>query len=445
MTFSPDFLLGRLAELEEIGGFPKRYVVAFSGGLDSTVLLHALVASRESHGRKLVAVYVDHGLQRQSAAWGEHCQAFAAAHDIEFVSRQVAVDPDSGQGLEAAARDARYATLRNLLEPGDWLLSAHHQDDQAETVLLNLMRSSGPAGLAGIQPCRRFAAGWLVRPLLDTPRGELQAYADATELEPITDPSNLDQQFDRNYLRHEVLPRFEARWPDAARRIRRSATLAGEAAALLADLAEVDAANLGDRPDRLSVSGLQSLGGPRQRNMLRHTVQRLGLPVPGAVHLEKIVTELVLAREDAQPLVAWPGARARRYRDQLYLLPADDLEPPTADVITIRGERVALPGGLGMLVFEKGARHGLADAVVERGLTLRYRVGGEKFHPENHEHTKKLKKLLQEEGVVPWMRDQIPLVFAGEDLVAVGDLWFAADAVSEPGTAIRWQNRPAIH
>ena len=445
MSFSRERLLRELGEIADAAGSPSRYVVAFSGGLDSTVLLHALVACSDRYGIPVIAVYVDHGLQRDSSRWSGHCEAFAEQLGIEFHSLSVVVDTQSGTGLEAAAREARYASLRNMLQPGDWLLSAHHRDDQAETVLLNLMRGSGPAGLAGIGRIRKFAAGWLARPLLDVTRAALQEYANVHSLDTITDPSNVDQQFDRNYLRHEVLPRFEARWPDAAKRIRRSATLAGEAAGLLAELAALDAAMLGDRPDRLAISRLRELAAPRQRNVLRHVIADLGLPMPGGAQLEQIVNELIDARDDAQPLVAWPGARARRYRDRLYLLPGDELEPQPATAQAFVGDRLLLPGGLGLLALEPDAKHGVSAAVVERGLVVQYRSGGERFKPLNQEHTRKLKKLLQEEGVVPWMRERIPLIYSGDELVAVGDLWIAAAAAASPGTAIRWQNRPPIH
>ena len=445
MSFTGEFLLRRLADLESEAGIPSRYIVAFSGGLDSTALLHALAGTRQSHGKPVLAVYVDHGLQPDSVAWGERCQKIAAGLGIEYSSRRVAVDPGSGLGLEAAARQARYSALRSLLGPGDWLMSAHHRDDQAETVLLNLMRGSGTSGLAGIAPARRLAGGWLVRPLLDVPRSELEAYAEQHSLQIIADPSNLEQQFDRNYLRHEILPRLEARWPDAAGRIRRSAALAREATTLLTDLAEIDRGRCADRMDRLLISELRELPAERQRNLLRHVILELGLPAPGAVHLEQIVRELVVAREDAQPLVAWPGARARRYRDRLYLLAADDLEPVAPDTQAVSGDHVVLPAGLGMLVLRDGAESGLSAAVMKQGLELRYRVGGEEFKPAGQSHTRKLKKLLQESGVVPWMREQLPLLYSDGRLVAVADLWIADDALARPGTAIAWRNRPAIH
>ena len=445
MSFDSETLLRRLASLGQVAGTPDRYVVAFSGGLDSSVLLHALASARAEHSKPIVAIHVDHGLQPDSKSWVEHCRRFTAELRVPFENLEVTVATGTGQGVEAAAREARYAALQGLLKPGDWLLSAHHRDDQAETVLMNLMRGSGTTGLGGIPAARRIGDCWLVRPLLDVSRDELEDYANSHTLETLTDPSNLEQQFDRNYLRHEILPRLDERWPDAANRIRRSATLAREASMLLAELAEIDRRQCTDRADRLSVAALRELSVERQRNLLRYLVVEVGLPAPGATQLEQIVSELVPAREDAQPLVAWPGACARRYRGRLYLLPATDPEFEVEAPQKVSGDRVPLPDGLGELELQRGADRGLSDALVSGGLEVRYRVGGEEIKPVGQQHTRKLKKLLQEEGVVPWMRERLPLLYAAGNLVAVADLWIAADAVSEPGTAICWRHRPALH
>jgi len=445
VTFTGETLRQTLVKFTDVAGRPNRYLIAFSGGLDSTVLAHALAIGSGQNDPSIVIAHVDHGLQPASASWREHCEAFATQLKVDFVGLRVAVDQRSGLGPEAAAREARYAALRKLIEPGDWLLSAHHQDDLAETVLLNLLRGSGPAGVAGIHAIRRFASGWLVRPLLDIAPSALQEYAHNAALEWITDPSNIDQQFDRNYLRHEVLPRFEARWPDAVTRIRRSAELAREAAELLSELAEIDRNRAGDSPNRLDIDCLSVLSVQRQRNLLRHVIRELGLPVPGAVHLERIIAELVPAREDAQPIVAWPGARARRYRNRLYLLPANGLDRPVPHRRAVQDDRIVLDDGLGTLVLTRGAASGLDEALLDAGLELRYREGGEEFKPAGQEHTRKLKKLLQEAGIVPWMRERLPLLYADGRLVAVADLWIAAEAMSEPGVAIRWDNRPALN
>ena len=445
MTFGEDVLLERLAELEAVAAEASRYVVAMSGGLDSTVLLHALAKARSRHRKTLVAVHVDHQLQSASADWCDACREFAAELGVDFIAETVSVDLNSGAGLEAAAREARYGALSRHVETGDWLLSAHHRDDQAETLLLNLMRGSGPAGLAGITAIRPFSRGWLARPLLGVSRAELLDYADRSGLQWIDDPSNIDLEFDRNFLRHDVLPRLETRWPDSVARLARSAALAGEAATLLSELAEIDLQALGARPERLSIDGLRALSVERQRNVLRHAVRRIGLPAPGASHVSAIVGDLLTAREDAQPLIRWRGAEARRYRDQLYLLPASEADAAVPDEQLVAGDRVKLRAGHGALSLAPGAPVGLSDGVVGSGLRLQYRHGGEEIQPLGQAHTRKLKKLLQEEGIVPWMRDRLPLLYAGHRLVAVADLWIAADAASEPGNAVVWEQRPPIH
>lgn len=444
MSFDQGSLLRKLAELAELSGKPDRLVVAFSGGLDSTVLLHALASSRDAHQTALLAIHIDHGLHQESTAWCHQCRSFATSLDIEFESVKVAVRSGSGQGLEAAAREARYAAFRAILRSGDCLLSAHHKDDQAETLLLNLMRGSGPAGLAGIGEVRSFAAGWLLRPLLSVSRDELQDYATQHALRWIDDPSNEDRTIDRNYLRHEVLPLLEERWPGVASRLQRSAVLASEAATMLDQLADADFHDLGGRPDRLALDKLRRLPTERQRNVLRYVIRELGLPSPPAAQLQSVVADLVPARDDGQPLVQWPGAEIRRYREQLYVLPASG--PASADAVAAdSGGCFTLAAGMGELKLVAGAPSGLAEDLVARGLELRYRVGGEEIKPVGQAHTRKLKKLLQEEGVVPWMRERLPLLYSGGELVAVADLWVASSAASAPGVAVRWINRPPIH
>lgn len=441
MTFSPELLRAQLAELENQAAKPSRYVIAFSGGLDSTALAHAL--SRADTRVPLLAIHIDHGLHEDSQRWSEHCEAFATSLGIEYRSRTVTVQLESGKGPEASAREARYTALHAELEQGDWLLSAHHREDQAETLLLNLVRGSGPAGIAGIGAIRRFGPGWLARPLLHIDRAALREYSDQQELEWIEDPSNTDRRFDRNFLRHDILPRLKARWTDIAARLQRSASHAGEAATLLADLGAIDLEALGGHPERLPVDGLLALTSGRQRNLVRYALRLLGLSTPTALQLERILSEVLPAREDAQPHVSWPGASVRRYRNGLYLLPEVLASAPVST--PIEAEIVPLGAGLGVLRFETGAARGLSAELFEQGLRLEIRQGGEEIRPYGQGHTRKLKKLLQEEGVVPWMRDRLPLVYSGSRLVAVGDLWIAADAASEPGVAVHWTERPALH
>jgi tRNA(Ile)-lysidine synthase len=439
VTLSASFLSSKLADLEAVAGKPSRYLVAFSGGLDSTVLLHALAETAVT----TIAVHVDHGLQPDAADWDEHCRQVATDMGVDYRCLTVNVALDSGKGPEAAARDARYRALQAEMGPGDWLLSAHHHEDQAETLLLNLIRGSGPAGIAGIGELRRFDPGWLVRPLLEIERESLLDYAKSKKLAWVEDPSNEDRRFDRNFLRHDVLPLLSSRWPDIASRLNRSARHAREASHLLQELAATDLAALGGRAERLPVEGLSSLSPARQKNLLRHALLRLGLPIPGEVQIQRILDEVLPAREDAQPLVSWPGGEVRRYRSALYLLSQQSDVLPES--LSTRGASVTLGAGLGTLVFENDADRGLSRDLLERGLQVRFRVGGEAIKPFGHRHTRKLKKLLQDEGVVPWMRERLPLLYAGDELVAVGDLWLAADAVTEPGVGFRWIDRPALY
>jgi len=445
VTFGPEVLLERLEALETAAHQPDRYVIALSGGLDSTVLAHALATTRERHGKSLLAVHVDHQLQAESGRWTDYCRELAGRLGIEFVAERVSVDRTGSGGLEAAAREARYTVLARHTHGGAWLLSAHHRNDEAETLLLNLMRGSGPAGLAGIGLLTPFAGGWLARPLIDVSRAALESYAAAQDLRWLDDPSNDDLRFDRNFLRHDVLPALEQRWPGVVERLARSAGLAGDAASMLDELAAIDLQRVGGQASRIEIEGLLQLSEPRQRNLLRYAIRRAGLPVPGAARLATVIDTVLHAREDAQPLVAWQGAELRRYRGTLYLLPplGETAWPPAGRALG--AGPLALGAGMGTLRLAPGASRGLSDSILERGLSVRGRRGGEEIKPAAQAPTKKLRKLLQVEGVVPWMRDRLPLVYAGDELVAVADLWLAADAVSEPGTAVYWDDRPELY
>jgi tRNA(Ile)-lysidine synthase len=453
MPFNANLLLRSLLDLQgEVTA--RRYLVGFSGGLDSTVLTHAL---RQAAGRAapVVAVHVNHALQPDAGAWEEHCRRVAEELEVEFIARTVAVAVEQGSGLEAAAREARYTAISMLMRDGDVLLSAHHEDDQAETLLLNLMRGSGVAGLAGIGASQPFGPGLLIRPMLKVSRGDIERYAKEFELQWIEDPSNLDLRFDRNYLREEILPRLRQRWPAVTARLSHSAELAGEAARLQDELAWLDLRALvatadddvAAAPERLEIAGLAKLSPARQRNVLRCAIRACGLPQAPASRLRQIQDELLTAREDARPLVRWPGAEVRRYRTKLYLRKASKqggaAEAATPLVLYGDGQDTSL-GPLGVLRLERAVGPGIDPELVARGLTLRFRSGGEKIRPYGRKDTRPLKKLLQEHGVVPWMRQNLPLLYADDTLVAVADLWIAADCARDGGFRLRWRSKPSI-
>ncbi len=424
---------------------PARWLVGFSGGIDSTVLLHALVVTRGGQGTPVVAIHVNHGLQAEAERWEAHCREVAGRLGVELVVRRVEVPAGDPRGTEAAARELRYRAFERLLRPGDYVLTAHHRDDQSETLLLNLLRGSGAAGLAGIGARRALGAGILLRPLLGVSRAEIEAYAAARGLAWCDDPSNVDASFDRNYLRRDILPALERRWPAARANLARSAALLGEAAELASDLAAQDLAALGGDPARLDLGALRRLSGARQRNVLRHAAQRLGLPPPPRARLEQIVREVPTAAPDARPHVRWPGGEVRRYRERVYVqAPAAGRPRPAALRIAAGGEAVAVGPGLGRLRLELAESGGIAPELAASGLAIAFREGGETLRPLHRGHTHALKKLFQEQGIVPWRRGAVPLLYAGERLVAVGDLWIAEEAWSAPGFAVRWLERPRL-
>lgn len=442
MSFDTDDLVRGLGQLEQLAGKPPvRFVVAFSGGVDSCVLLHALVARLGAFDAGLTAVHIDHGLHPDSAAWAMRAERFANHLKVDFVSQQVHVAVQEGGSPEAAARDARYAALREHVAPGDWLLTAHHLNDQAETLLINLMRGSGPAGLRAMQPLRDFHGAMLARPLLQVPRADLLDYARRSRLEWFEDPGNQDERFDRNFLRHSVLPLLGTHWDDPVASIAKSAELARDASTLLDELGDIDLAPLETMPGRLSLEGLRELSRARAANALRRACDRAGLARPPAARLECILRDLINARADAEPVVRWRGSEARRFNQHLYLLPELSAASFEGSRLCV-GEVLSLGTGLGHLELTRDKGAGLRPELVSAGLEVRTRHGGEEIKPLGQQHTRKLKKLLQENSIPPWVRRRLPLLYSGGQLVAVADLWIDENASTRNGYRVQWSSAP---
>lgn len=420
----------------------KRFVIAYSGGLDSHVLLHRLAGMRaELGGRELLAVHVNHGLSSNAQQWSAHCATQCEQLGITLKQFDIDARAEVGESPEAAARDGRYAILASMIEEGDCLLTAHHQDDQAETLLIQLLRGAGPRGLAAMPSFVPFAEGWHARPLLGYSRDELQDYAQQAQLTWIDDESNSDTRFGRNFLRHDILPRLKARFPGMNATLSRSANLCAEAAELLMCAARADLSAVQLDAQSISVSGLQSLGEVRSRNLLHQWCRDRGLPTPSAAQLQCVWDEVVGAGPDCEPVVSWPEGEARRYRDALFIAPP----------LTMHDAALCLPwdvqhslsiAGLGELRGEQVVGKGISASVLERGkIEIRFRQGGEQLRPAGREGHHSLKKLFQEAGVPPWRRERIPLIYAGEQLLAVARLWVAHEAAAqtdEPGVELIW-------
>ena len=335
-----------------------------------------------------------------------------------------------GESLEAAAREARYAALERQLAPGEWLLTAHHRDDQLETVLIQLLRGAGVAGMAAMPARTRRGQGWHARPLLEVDRAELAAYAARAGLSWQQDPMNDETRFDRAWLRTRVLPAIRERWPAAATTVARSAGHFAEASSLLAEMAAADAAGVLD-DGRLLLEGLGCLSPERRVNLLRWWLRRQGLRPPPAARLAAAMPAFFAARRDAAPCLRWDDGEVRRYRGRLYAL-APLPGPPQA--LNMNERSLDLGRGLGRFELVPGTEGGLADPL-PAAVALRFRAGGESLRPHHNRPRKRLKDLCQETGIVPWMRDRLPLVYVGDQLAAVGDLWVDADFAASAGSS----------
>ncbi len=432
----------------------RRWLVAYSGGLDSQVLLQLLADWRDSTQDALPpieAIHIDHQLQPDSAGWAEHCRLHCRELDIALHSQTVTVRCGPRQSLEAQARAARYLAFEQVLEPGDLLLMAHHRDDQAETLLLRLLRGSGQRGLAAIPAERALGAGRLLRPLLGVERSALEAWARGCELSWIEDPSNADPRYDRNYLRLQLLPLLEARWPAYRDTLARSAAHAADSAELLRQLADEDLARLapsvgvtlgagpglGSEP-RLPVAPLLALDARRRDNLLRHWLARHGAGDISAATLQRLVDEVLGASADAMPQLVVGGRQLRRYRGELYVTALTAAPDSGWRGSWTLGAPLQLEGA-GILYAEPVQGGGLrCGGEVEVG----FRRGGERCRPAGRGHSQSLKKLLQEYALPPWWRDRVPLIYVDGELAAVGDLWVCAGFAAAPGERgwqLRWR------
>ncbi|HKQ82366.1 MAG TPA: tRNA lysidine(34) synthetase TilS [Steroidobacteraceae bacterium] len=421
-------------------------VIAYSGGVDSTVLLHATAALRADLPWPVRAIHVNHRLHPSSTDWAEHCSRVARGLGIEFERCDVTLTDTARQGVEAAARDARYAALRERLRKGEVLLTAHHADDQAETLLLALMRGTGVRGLAGMPQRRRFGHGCHARPLLAYRRAALTEWASARSLTWIDDPANSSARFSRNFLRADILPRLEARWPHAAEHLQRAALHLAESAELLDELARIDHAHCG-LGSALDATRVLALGDARQRNLLRWWLREQGVRAPSAALLSDLRQSFAKAAADRVPHVDIDGVRVFRHRDVLYAERLERLfEIPTAAQWHWR-EPFDLPPGAGQLRAVSGRGEGLSRERLPPILEVRFRTGGERLQLPGTKVHRTLKNLLQEADVVPWWRERIPLLYAGERLCAVADLWIDAKLQADPdapSVKIVWENKPRL-
>ncbi len=424
--FTPDLLVDVLnGQLQDVT--PHNLLIALSGGVDSTVLLHALAAQRDNLLAPLMALHVDHGLHSDSGAWCSHCQQLCSSLDIPFYSHRLDLQVKKGESIEEVARQGRYQWFAQIMNAGDVLITAHHCDDQAETVLLQLLRGSGVHGLAAIPRLAVFARGYLLRPLLDFSRDQLSQFADQHKLTPLNDPANSDMRFQRVFIRHDVLPLLRKRWPAVDRTLSRTAVNCARAVRLIDELAQQDLI-LAERKvskvpllprTTLGADALNKLSQERVRNLLRYWIKKNGYRLPTERKLQEIVKQL-LDRTEGGGCVIWGEAELRRYRNDIFLqqglaiqkdFPVQSwslFEPFTLYEIGIR------------LLIKDSVSEGLRKSeLVDKTLTVQPRRGGEYIRLPNAAHRTAVKKLYQSKGVPPWIRNRLPLLYVDGKLAVI--------------------------
>ena len=446
-----------LQELLRPWAAAPRWWLALSGGLDSSCLLHLI--SQLPERPPLHALHVNHGLSAQADVWQTHCQTLCQRLDIPLAAHRAQVQL-AGQGLEAAARTARYGVFEQCLGPGELLLMAHHGDDQVETFFLRLLRGAGTGGLAGMPASRQLGAGQLLRPLLACRRADLEAYATQHGLDWVEDDSNADQQLDRNYLRHTVLPLLESRWPGYRESIRQSMRAVEEAelnqVAAVQPLLDGAAGQHWGEPT-LDLDRLGDLKSHTLEQVLRHWCRQLGLEPPGRERLREFVRQLSSWDGESAPQlpVSLPAILSDRGNSGSPHTPQGDSNPFCLERFQQRLHlRSLAPDPVGQWTLRPGSClwiPGMGEVSIREmsgGLSLpasgswqlRCRTGGEHCKLPGRPR-RSLKKLLQEQGLPPWWRRRLPLLFAGEQLAAVADLWVCEGAeapAGETGYGLRW-------
>lgn len=415
----------------------RQLLVAYSGGLDSTVLLHQLVRLRETcPALRLRAIHVHHGISPNADRWAAHCQAMCHRWQVPLELAYVELR-EEGLGVEAQARKARYQAFEAALVPGEALVTAQHLDDQCETLLLALKRGSGPAGLAAMPAELPFAGSVILRPLLNTPRAQLEAWADRHELLWIDDESNQDDRYDRNFLRLRILPALEARWPHFTQAAARSAQLCGEQEQLLDELLAPELAAVMEGKT-LAIAPLESMSERKRAALLRRWLAALNAPMPARATLQRIWDEVAQSREDASPRLKVGDNEARRYQGRLWWIKARRGQRQTIITWQDASRPLLLPQALGALAFGSEG-----DAVraprAQEALSVRFSAPGT-LYIVGRDRGRPLKKLWQELQVPPWRRETTPILFYDEQPICAPGLFVTREGQTqnEPGLRLAW-------
>lgn len=395
----------------------ETYLIAYSGGLDSHVLLHLMAEISQFTDFKIRAIHVNHGLQNKADDWADHCQKIC--HKLKVSCQSVTIDlpTDTGESIEALARNARYQVLRDSLQANEVMLTGHHLNDQAETLLLQLFRGAGVDGLASMPIVTDFGRGQHLRPLLNVDREALEVYASNHALDYIEDPSNRDERFDRNFLRHNIIPQLQSRWLGINTVLSRVARIQAETSGLLNEYAAQELEKIqGIDKDSLSITGLLNLSEARKKMVLRYWIKQQGFSAPSSKKIQHLCKDVLNSRNDAMPVLGWQGAELRRYQDKLYIMRPLSEHDHSQVLSWDLSQPLSIPG-LEIVMRPEALSLVLQD--LNEPITVRFRQGGEKVYMPERGLNVSLKNLFQEVGIPPWQRTRIPLVYSGELLVHV--------------------------
>ena len=396
----------------------SRVCVGLSGGRDSVVLLHLVCHARQQLELDVSAIHVNHQISPNATHWADFCSALCAELSVPLRVERVNVARDTGKGLEAGARDARYGAYENV--NAEVILLAHHRNDQVETVLLQALRGAGLAGIRGMPVAKSFGEGkQIIRPLLDVTPEILTDYATANNLKWIQDESNDDIRYTRNFLRHQIIPRLAERIPQSIGSLVRLSQHAAEAQILLNDLAAIDRAAV-FVGERLKVSKLIALPVSRAKNLLRFVFAAASIPLPNAAQLAEMIHQLTVRQADDQTEITWAGWQLRCFQDEIYLTPSASDKMVNGSIEWRYETALTLPDSRGVLRVEKTMGAGIGEnCLTGRKLTVRSRFGGETLRLSPLRPRRSLKNLLQEAKIPPWRRAAMPLLFCDDVLIWV--------------------------
>ena len=424
----------------------SRIAVAFSGGLDSSVLLHSLVSIPEFK-EKVFAIHVNHGLSPNSKSWIKHCDKFCSGLGVNFIP--LTIELENSKTNENILRKARYEALFSCLKQGDVLCTAHHQDDHIETILFRILRGTGIKGLAGIEKYSQMEGIDLIRPLISYSKKDLLDYAGKFEVNWIEDESNEDLSISRNFIRKKVIPNLKNdNWPEYKNSISYLSSKAKEANEILDEIAYLDLKLCASESlDRLSILKIKELSHARAMNVL---FTWLGINTHLGVSnklTDQVYKSIILASESSNPVVTFGkkgqkgSFQIRRFNNLLHHLPLTETETLSNKKVWKWNSDDPLELPTGTLSMQVALGKGISTQLTEPGISIKGRIGGERCKPEGRSKSQKLKKLFQEYGVPPWVRDRIPLVYVGDQLAAVSDLWVCEEFVAkkdERGIVLSW-------